>query len=334
MRLLIFSAVILFFVNISDAFLVSGRVTSTKELGGNVKVYFKSEDKTFETGIDSTGYFSTELKKGTYTVTAEGTVEGKIYKGFSGRNPLFVDKEQYIGIKLFPETVVKAKKIKSETVTLSGKLIYNNKPVPDGYVFLYMNEKEFKGMPYAYSLPTNSSGNFKIEGIMEGAYFVVAKKKDDKNPLGPVNEGDLIGFPFDKPYYFKSGFRYSFNVNMFKKVSDEIASVSERNEAYYLKGRVLDKNNNPVAGLYAFAYTKKVIGHERPVAISKRTDKNGNFILPLPGKGRYYIGVREFYGGTPVQGEYYGLYGETYDHHIDVEGDIENIVITVEKILK
>jgi|GEM_PF-2200612 len=330
------SVVFLIFSGFSSVypFVVTGRILVDKDINDSFVVYFKNDENVFKTTVDKTGFFKLNLDKGTYLVTAEAVIDGKVYKGFSGRNPLYLDKDEHIGIKLFPVNNLIVKKTKSDSPIINGRLLFNKKPVKDGRVYLYMNWTDFKGMPYYYSLPTDKKGQFKIRDVVEGNYFVVARKKSDGNPLGPLAEGDLIGFLSDTPYNFKAGYSYKFDINLFKKMRDEPPSVVAEDNVLYITGKVVDKEGNPVEGLYAFAYEKKVIGHERPVSISKRTNKEGTFILPLPKQGRYYLGVREFYGGTPVQGEYYGLYSETFDHHIDVDRNINNVTITVEKILK
>lgn len=322
--------------DVVNAYVVTGRVLIGDNVNNNAYVYFKTSGKAIKTDVDKTGFFKIELEKGTYLVTADAMIENKLYKGFSGRNPIYIDKDEHIGIKLLRANKIKIlKNSKSYAPIIQGRLLYNGKPVKDARVYLYMNLYDFKGMPYYYSLPTDKLGRFKISDVIEGSYFVVAKKKNDNQPLGPLMEGDLIGFLSDESYNFKGGYIYKFDINMFQKMKDEPpATLPAEGEVYYVRGKAVDKSGNPVEGLYAFAYDKKVIGHERPVSISKRTDKAGNFVLPLPKKGKYYIGVREFYGGTPVQGEYYGLYPETYDHHLNVDKDVNNVVIAVEKILK
>lgn len=318
----------------SHAFIVTGRVTSNIDLPKPVTVYFKTEKEVFQVETDETGFFKIDLKEDLYFVTAEAYKDKFFYRGVSGRNPILINKNEHIGIKLFPVKKIKIQKIKSAMPVIECKLIYENKPVKDGRVYFYLKANDLKGMPYYYSSPTDQNGKVKLKEIIEGSYFVVARKKDDNNPLGPLMEGDLIGFLSEVPFYFKSGYSYSFDINLFKKVRDEAPSVSTKHDIIYIVGKAVDKNGNPIAGLYAFAYDKNIIGHERPISISNRTDKDGVFKLPIPGKGKYYLGVREFYGGTPVQGEYYGLYSGTYDHHINIEDNMDNILITVEKILK
>lgn len=316
------------------AFKITGRILSdgVKEKASVIISNAKGEVQSLTT--DESGWFETELPEGVYIVRSELKTKGKIYKGFSGKNPIYLNKDEHIGIKLFAVKKPIIKKINSPQPLIKGTLSYENKPVKNGRVYFYLNLMDFKGMPYHYSMPTDKKGKFVVKELLEGSYFVAAKKRSDENPLGPVKEGDMIGFFSSEPYFFKNGYLYDVKINMFVKTKDESPPVLSNKGLFYLKGVIVDKNNKPLKGLYAFAYNKKIIGHERPIALSNRTDNDGKFVLPLPDKGRYYIGVRELFGGTPVQGEYYGLYDMTYDHHIDVDGDIENIIITAEKILK
>ncbi len=130
----------------------------------------------------------------------------------------------------------------------------------------------------------------------------------------------------------RKGKKYYIKIPIFKKNQDDLPYQVK--PKYKLTGYALDENGRPVSGVYAFAYKNKEMGHERPVSISKKTREDGFFELYLPEKGKYYIGVRQFYGGTPIQGELYGLYDKTYDHHNFVENDVENITITLRKILR
>lgn len=332
----LFYTVLLFFVLVKElyAFQVTGRVTADKPLENGAVVYFKSDKEVYQTKTDDRGYFNIDLPEGLYFIIAEGEISGKKYRGISGRSPLLINTNEHLGIKMFPFKKVKSRPIRAKGPVIEIKLLYENKPVANGRVYFYLKPGDIKGMPYFYSLPTDTKGTVKVRELLEGSYYVIGKKKKDNNPLGPLSEGDLMGFLLETPFYFKNGHFYSLEIDLFKKSKDEFPTLTVDKKPLYIKGKILDKNGNPIEGLYAFAYDKKIIGHEKPVAISKPTGKDGVFVLPLPGKGRYYLGVRQYYGGTPVQGELYGLYQGTFDHHIDVEQNIEDIEIFVDKILK
>lgn len=288
-----------------------------------------------ETLSGKDGYFNFSLEKGKfYFIEAEKSIAGKLYKGFSGKNPVFTDGDAYVGIKLLPVYEMKAVKKTGEEISVKGEVLHENKPLQGARVYFYLSPKDFKGMPYMYSEPADNKGRFKIKGMIEGNYFIVARKKKDAAPLGPVTEGDFIGFLPQNPVYIKSGHEYRIKVPVFMKEKEEAPSLSAVKERVTIKGRAVDKDGKPVSGVYAFAYKHKEMGHERPVSISNKTGADGYFELAVPEKGRYYLGVRELYGGTPVQGELYGLYDGSFDHHLVVEKETSGLEIMLKRILR
>jgi hypothetical protein len=68
-----------------------------------------------------------------------------------------------------------------------------------------------------------------------------------------------------------------------------------------------------------FAYVDRVIGHQRPAAISTPTGSDGLFQVHLPEPGTYYVGAREAYGDSPAPGELFGMYEVSADHGLTVD---------------
>ncbi len=258
----------------------------------------------------------------------------KNYRGFTGKNPVFINSDTYLGIKLLPPSKVKITRIKSRDVVLKIRALQDGKPVNNARAYLYLSEKDIKGMPYLYSEPSDNKGQIKISGILPNRYFILLRKKKNLSPLGPISDGDLIGFYSGRYLDLKEGMQYSLDIHMFVKAQDDITKPLDIKEGFIIRGRALDEKDTPIQGVYAFLYTRKEMGHERPVSISAKTGKDGIFELIVPRTGVYYLGVREFYGGTPVQGELYGTYDLTYDHHIKVFSNITGISIRVRRILR
>jgi hypothetical protein len=301
--------------------------------GAKVKVYQENyRDVIKETQTDKEGYFCIELDEGIYNFVSEYEENNKLYKGFSGKNPFFVNENYYVGIKLLPLYRYKVQKNKKKSTIIEGTVLFNGKHLEGATAFLYLSMKDIKGMPYLYSQPTDKKGRFLLKNIIPGEYVVIVRKKINGSLFGPLEEGDYMGFFQYNPFNFESNKTYKIVIPMFKKIQDEMPL--QLKGQYKIRGIAVDEHGQPVAGVYAFAYKNKELGHERPVSISKKTSNDGLFELYLPSSGKYYIGVREFYGGTPVQGERYGLYDGSFDHHIIVDKDIENIKIVVKKILQ
>lgn len=320
--------------NALEAYEVKGRVMIGDEpvYTANVNVYDESLNLKISVKTDELGYFNLSLDEGTYFFEANCLKDNKKYVGFSGKNPVYVSQNEYIGIKLLPYYNFNSKKSKTNKTKVKGQVIYDGKPLKDAVVYVYLSLKDIKGMPYQYTVPTDRNGNFEINEILPGKYFIIARKKRSGSYFGPVEEGDFIGFFQQNPINFEKGKVYNIKIPVFKKIQDDVPNQVKT--SFRITGYAVDENDKPVAGVYAFVYKNKEMGHERPVSISKKTKEDGFFELFIPDKGKYYLGVRQFYGGTPVQGELYGLYDKTFDHHLIVEKDIENIKITVKKILQ
>lgn len=293
-----------------------------------------NEKKEYSAETDKDGYYQIKINEGVYFVEAKKNINNKNYIGFSGKNPILLTEDSYIGIKLLPESKLSKRKLKNTDIILLIKCFYNGKPVESARVYLYLKEKDIKGMPYVYSNLTNKNGVTKIDNVLEGNYYIVVRKKTDDFPLGPIREGDLIGFFSKNPLEVKEGYQYNLEIHLFEKVQDEVTKPVDTKKGIKILGKAIDENGNPVSGVYAFLYTKKEMGHERPVSISSKTKDDGKFELIAPFPGKYYLGVRQYYGGTPIQGELYGLYDKTYDHHINVFENITGILIKTKKILR
>lgn len=316
---------------------LSGRVVFNDKGVERALVFVKQVDgeDIFRTETDKDGYFSMPLYRGTYFIEARKKIDNIFYVGFSGKNPLYLNSNSYVGVKLLPPSRLIKKKLKKKTSILKVKILFDGNPVKDARVYLYLKEKDIKGMPFIYSEPSDGKGIAVIKDVLPGNYsIVVRKRKDLTTPLGPLSEGDLIGFYSERTLDLKEGFEYLITVNLFKKVQEEIGKPIDVKNDITIKGVVLDEEGKPLSDLYAFLYTKKEMGHERPVSISQKTKEDGIFELIVPQKGRYYLGVRQFYGGTPIQGEWYGLYDKTFDHHIDIFENMSGITIKAKKILR
>ncbi|NIO40189.1 MAG: hypothetical protein GTO41_08335 [Burkholderiales bacterium] len=99
-----------------------------------------------------------------------------------------------------------------------------------------------------------------------------------------------------------------------------------------ITGTVVDKSGAGVAGVHVFAYVDRVIGHQRPAAISTPTRANGRFVVNLPAPGTYYVGARQEYGDSPAPGELFGMFDESADHGLTLEKgeQRDDVLIVVE----
>jgi len=74
-----------------------------------------------------------------------------------------------------------------------------------------------------------------------------------------------------------------------------------------ISGRVIDLQQQPVAGLLVFAFADPGTS-STPLAVSTRTEKDGRFLLPLATAGPVYLRARKNYrGGQPQAEDYVGI---------------------------
>lgn len=207
------------------------------------------------------------------------------------------------------------------SAAIEGRVLLAGKPVADAHVYLYLDAKEdLKGQGYRMSAPTGADGFFAFDGLPESSYFLAVRKRQDGQKVGPVREGDLYGIYPGNPLTARAGETARVSVHLAVKAKDAVeAETFGRGGGPELRGVVTDLSGKGVAGVHVFAYTDRVIGHQRPAALSTPTGADGVFVVRLPGPGTYYVGARELYGDSPAPGELFGMFEESADHGLTVE---------------
>lgn len=165
----------------------------------------------------------------------------------------------------------------------------------------------------------DENGFFNIR-LPVGRYFMGGVKR---------MSGELIGPPSDGDYFFISR-DPAMNPNVFVIEKDKklkIGAVSEAvifersvpDDASGISGTVRDMNNKPVKGAIVFAYfTRTMTG--LPPFTSYRTGEDGKYLINVSHAGRYYLRVRDVYGGgPPVAGAIMGSYGEDEPAGVEVK---------------
>ncbi len=207
-------------------------------------------------------------------------------------------------------------------------------PVAGAYVNLYPDAfSNLLGPSQFISSPTDSQGNYTIEGVPPGDYFVVARKRMSGQPTGPISPGDYYSHhrrirasvvegrlavadlpvvPMKAPMFFKK-------------------SMTEQRTDTGIRGVLVDEDGKPVAGSYAIAYVNEEI-QRVPDYASTLTDEQGNFTLYLPGGGTYFLAGRVHAWDMPRPGEPYGIFGgeEPAPLHIEQGSFVENVRIVMQ----
>ncbi len=285
---------------------------------------------------DADGRYRLELEPGSYALFAASD-DGRQF-GFSGRNPVAVGNASlWVGIQLLPvREVVTLPYDDDYSAGLEGVVLFDGKPVADASVSLYLDTAEgLKGQGYRMAPPTGPDGRFYFDTLPESDYYLVARWRRNGARVGPVRSGDRIGFCYHNPLHLKAGTLLRVELPLVAKQHSEgsretIGPPSDTR----VEGRVLDAAGRPVAGVHVFAYPDRVIGHQRPAALSQPTGADGRYRLDLPKGGTWYIGARELYGDSPAPGELFGMYDGSADHGLKLEDRqlLQGVEIIVEPV--
>jgi hypothetical protein len=324
-----------------EAGVLEGRVVHGIDPVSGIKVSaYKSLDFTGEplgtAATDAEGLYRLELPAGLYALFARD--DGRGLFAFCGRNPVAVaEGRSWAGLQAVKMTPPQVAPYDDEySGAIEGRVLFEGEPVAEARVYLYLDaDTDLKGQGYRLSPPTGAQGRFSFEGLPESSYFLVARKRAGGGRVGPVREGDLQGVFHANPLYVKAGHLQQISIPMVTKMQQESGSETfVRATGMAVKGRAVNAEGAPLAGVHAFAYPDRVIGHQRPASLSLPTGEDGRFTLFFTEPGIYYIGAREEYGDSPMPGELFGMYDETADHGLEVvEGKtLRDVRIMVEPI--
>ena len=324
------------------AAVIEGRVVNGDEtLPGVVVAAYASLDFTAKAVASSTtsdrdGYFSLDVPKGTYALF--GWSADRSHFAFCGRNPVNVT-EALVWAGLQAVSVQKPTAVAYDdeySAAIEGQVLHDGAPLSGASVYLYLDAAEdLKGQGYRLSLPTAEDGYFRFDGLPESNYFLVVRQRQNGQRVGPVLAGDLFGIYPGNPLTAKSGQVQQVVLQSVEKLKETTESETfGRATGPVLSGTVVDASGQGVAGVHVFAYVDRVIGHQRPAAISTPTAADGRFVVNLPKPGTYYVGAREAYGDSPAPGELFGMYEASADHGLTLEQgkNLDRVRIVVEPV--
>lgn len=230
----------------------------------------------------------------------------------------------------------------ARTGTISGKVMISDElPMANGLLFVF---NEASGAPPSFDrywrvpdeiATIDAKGKF-TSVLAEGNYYLGAIKRKTGEDVGPLQEGDLF-LPF-----FADGAPIKYSVTggsltdlgtisgavPFKKsilkTGDGVTAIA---------GMVTDALGKPLENALVFAFmTPAMVG--KPMFISDKTGRDGNYLLRVYKGGNYYLKIRNTYGGGAMKaGEVMGSYGQDNPVAVKVETGVTvngiNIVGTI-----
>jgi hypothetical protein len=321
---------------------IEGRVVRGDEpvagirVGAYASADFSAAPVAESAASDETGRFRLDLPAGLYSLYAK-SVEKNLF-AFCGRNPVAVaDQPVWAGLRAVAvDPAAGAPYADEYSAAIEGRVLFDGRPLQDAYVYLYLDAREdLKGIGYRISLPTAEDGRFAFDGLPESDYFLVARQRQSGGRVGPVLEGDALAIYPGNPLTAKAGQTQRVVLRAVRKTQEAADSESFiRASGMAIRGTVTDPEGQPAVGVHVFAYTDRVIGHQRPEALSAPTGADGRFTVNLKAPGIYYVGAREFYGDSPAPGERFGMVEVTADHSLKIAEDslIDDVRIVVEPI--
>lgn len=344
MRSMLLALFLSVWLSVAGAATIEGRVMQDDEpvAGILVMAYADADLRRAPLAValpsDADGLYRLELPPGSYTLA--GWDDSRTRFALCGRNPVVLSDQVeplWIGLQLVPVRASSVSGYEDEySAALEGRVLAGDRPVYGAYVYLYLDAAEdLKGQGYRMSVPTGADGYFRFDGLPESDYYLAARKRQDGARVGPVREGDLFGILPGSPLTARAGELLRVEVGVVSKQKDDRANERfGRLDGPVLRGLVTDSAGQPLEGLYVFAYTDRVIGHQRPAALSPPTTADGRFVVHLPTAGTYYVGARQEYGDSPAPGELFGMYDDSADHGLTVATDEirDNLRIAVEPV--
>ncbi len=198
----------------------------------------------------------------------------------------------------------------------------DNELLKDVFIYVYPDDNtNLRGPSFLISSPVKDDGKFKID-LSPGEYYIAARKRSTGQKTGILGLGDYNVVYQNNPAKVVLNQYTNLDTLTLKKVKSKNYETNfqkgfSKNKDTGIEGIIIDENNKPLIGLYAFIYREaQVVG--KPLYISKETGADGKFAIYLK-PGTYYLGARSRYNGPIEIDELVGSYEGNPDHLIKVE---------------
>lgn len=311
-----FGVLLLFFLLLTQPLLaggIKGRVAWRGELvpGIRVHAYTSIADIALDKSVAISqpaaqdGTYQLELPAGRYYLVARNYIQkpiaGDYFCYYSGA-PVVVRSEEYrqVGFNLIQIPPAQPD-IQAERSGLRGEITFQGQPLERTYLYVYKKtEADFKGP--AWFVQPVAKGQFRMS-LPPGDYWLLARKRQQGGQYGPIERGDYFNFYYANPVHIAPGQQKYISLETITRLS----MLEEEPGAVFrgIRGKVLNAEKQPMAGLRVFAYRTAAMSGT-PAYISAPTDIEGQFELPVPEAGYYWLLARQQIGGPAASGELYG----------------------------
>ena len=204
------------------------------------------------------------------------------------------------------------------TQGVRGRVTYQGRPLAGASVYAYRRQiANFLGPADFASAPSGSDGSYLID-LVEGSYWLVARKRASGSDAGPLVPGDLQRIHPGNPAAVSPGAFTTVDLELEEMRDLMFSRTGPRGPtATGIRGRITDAAGAAVAWVFAIAYASADM-RRVPDFTSAMTAEDGRFVIYLPAGGRYWVGARKHIRDRPAPGEPFGLYEGSPDHAVEV----------------
>jgi len=222
------------------------------------------------------------------------------------------------GVRPGPAVPGRPASVGAPTQGVRGTLTYQGRPLAGGGVYAYRRRSEsFLGPADFASAPSGTDGSYLID-LVEGSYWLVARKRASGSDAGPLVPGDLQRIHPGNPASVAPGAFTTIDLDLEEVRELMFSRAGPRGPtATGIRGRITDQSGAPAAWVFAIAYTSADM-RRVPDFASAMTVADGRFVIYLSEGGRYWIGARKHIRDKPAPGEPFGLFEGSPDHAVDV----------------
>lgn len=277
------------------------------------------------TGLD--GVYELDLPAGSYVLTARtgaGPLKPGDYFCYYNGSPVQVPAQGYRNVGFNLVQVPETSKVEQATRSgIRGELSFQGELLEQAYLYVYKDpSRYFKGP--GYFIQPVAKGTFRLN-LPPGDYYLLARKRERGGQFGPIETGDYFNYYYGNPVRIGPG-----EIREIKIETVTRQSMLEEDVVAFqgVRGRVLDGQGQPQAGLYVFAYRDPDMTGT-PDYFSAPTTSEGDFEIALPEGGSYFLLARQAFGGPAEDGEFYGKLQQSDGAPQAVSANEKEVVIHV-----